>query len=360
MHQKTNHRLSCCASIVLALAACANQQPEGPVIEPMRAQVIECRDLVYSNGANPGADQPAHVRAGSAVSWLGDRLAVVQDDARIIALVDSAGPRVDALLLPAGEDGVRVYDEGLGNKALKLDLEAVFTSNGTLYAFGSGSSPKRESVVIVGPDDADPTDWSIHIIKAHSLYAALRADTFFSGSELNIEGAAIFGETVRFFQRGNGAPSGGLQPVNATCDISVDAILRYLEDPSGLDPPAITNVRQYDLGQLSGVRLTFSDATVLGDGFIFLASAENSPDALRDGPVTGVVFGLLPAEPHDPSPRWAQLVMENGEAFTGKAEGICLDPTNPGRAFIVTDRDDPTIPAEMCTVVLTGLTEQLL
>jgi hypothetical protein len=105
------------------------------------------------------------------------------------------------------------------------------------------------------------------------------------------------------------------------------------------------------------VRLTFTDATALKDGLLFLAVAENSPDTYRDGPVAGVVVGVIDRASEERSPRWTRLVDSEGHPYLGKVEGLVLDPENPGRAFAVVDRDDPDLPAELCTVELRGFTK---
>ncbi len=94
----------------------------------LRATMLGRRELVYSAGADPSADRPAHVRAASGLSWLGGRLCVLQDDANFIARVDLAGGSVEPLELPAGEGGLRLFDKTRGNKHLKLDLEACLTA----------------------------------------------------------------------------------------------------------------------------------------------------------------------------------------------------------------------------------------
>jgi hypothetical protein len=49
------------------------------------------------------------------------------------------------LLLPQGEGGRRQFDDRLGNKAAKLDLEAgVVLPDGRFVALGSGSTARRE------------------------------------------------------------------------------------------------------------------------------------------------------------------------------------------------------------------------
>ncbi len=72
--------------------------------------------------------------------------------------------------------------------------------------------------VLVGRrlDTAEP---SVELVEASSLYAMLRAERRFSGSEMNMEGAALVGNVVRLFNRGNGAARDGTCPWThpATC-----------------------------------------------------------------------------------------------------------------------------------------------
>jgi hypothetical protein len=116
------------------------------------------------------------------------QLAVVQDDALFLALVDPESARADSLTLPAGASGARLFDDVIGNKADKLDLESAFVLGGTLYAFGSGSTPARELVVSVRELEHAPI---AEIVPAHRLCAARRDGV--AGSELNL-GVALVGD----------------------------------------------------------------------------------------------------------------------------------------------------------------------
>ncbi|HVH46488.1 MAG TPA: hypothetical protein VM925_29300, partial [Labilithrix sp.] len=142
------------------------------------ARVVSRTPLLYRRGADPALDRPAHVRAGSALaSWSG-HLAVVQDDACFLAIVDTTSKLVEDVAFPG--DGVRQFDDTRGNKKQKLDLEAVFvtTDGRLLVAFGSGSSPLRERVVLVeGPQESAPL---VTVVHAAELYAQLRSDHSFS------------------------------------------------------------------------------------------------------------------------------------------------------------------------------------
>jgi hypothetical protein len=90
-------------------------------LEPsLGARVVKRTPLLYDRGADPALDRPAHVRAGSALVRLDTHtLAVVQDDASFLAVLDGVGHatatlHVRDMPLPA-PDGVRLFDDGRGN-----------------------------------------------------------------------------------------------------------------------------------------------------------------------------------------------------------------------------------------------------
>ncbi|HEX6748611.1 MAG TPA: hypothetical protein VF092_15040 [Longimicrobium sp.] len=315
----------------------------------LAARVVRTVPLRYADGADAAFDRPAHVRAASGIVRVGGRIAVVQDDANFIALVDPATGLATAVTLPAGEGGARQFDDERGNKRFKLDLEScVVLRDGEgemLAAFGSGSTPLRERIVLVrGLDSPEP---ELEIVDASELYARLRAETAFAGSELNVEGAAIFRGTLRLFNRGNGAPRGDLRGVNATCDLDLATLLASLRDPT-LPPPVPRGVVQYELGEIAGFPLTFTDAAVLGDAILYTATAEDSPDATRDGPVAGSAIGIIRGD----EARWCEAKDGDGRRYAGKIEGIL--PLEPHRALVVVDRDEPGTPSELSEVVLEG------
>jgi hypothetical protein len=315
----------------------------------LAATVLSKAPLHYSEGADISLDRPRHVRAGSSLAWFGNRLAVIQDDAHFIALIDPNNGRIDALSLPVGERGHRQFDDLRGNKRFKLDLEACltrFSPNGEiLLAFGSGSNKHRESVVRVFASGA------IDLVQASGLYSRFRTTKAFSGSELNIEGAVFIDGWVRFFNRGNGEARGGLSPLDATCDVPWAELEAYLGDPDNIDAPELHRIAQYDLGALGGIRLTFTDATATDKGMLYVASAENSPDAITDGSVTGSVIGILDERK---GCRWTELRDAEGGLFSAKIEGICAGRKLEGLVYAVTDADDPARPSELLEVALVG------
>lgn len=298
----------------------------------LRAMVVARTPLFYAEGPSPQHDRPAHVRAGSGLAWRGESLVVVQDDALFLAHVDPKTGRATAEALPS-IGGQRQFDKGRGNKMAKADLEAVCVfETGELVAFGSGSSPRRESVVL---ED--------ELVAANGLYAALRAEKGFSGCELNVEGATVHAGDLVLFNRGNGSPK------DLACDASVRLaaapFLSWLRGKGKLPP--LRDVTRYELGTIDGVRLTFTDAAVRGGSLAYLAAAEESPDAIEDGPVAGTALGWITGD----EVRYC-VIEERGEPFREKAEGLALDPRDESLAWIVLDKDEPDAPAELCRLEL--------
>jgi hypothetical protein len=100
------------------------------------------------------------------------------------------------------------------------------------------------------------------------------------------------------------------------------------------------NVTRYDLGQLNGVRLTFSDAEHLGDNRILFSGSAERPG----GSISGSAIGLIDVARHV---RWTEISSEDGSPFRSKIEGLSLAVGKPGTIRFVIDDDDETAPSEM-------------
>jgi hypothetical protein len=318
----------------------------------LAAAIVARTPLYYAEGADRSLDRPAQVRAGSSLARVPGGIALVQDDANFVAVVDPDGPHVRAIPLPAGAAGRRQFDDRRGNKAHKLDLEAcvaVDTDDGILLlALGSGSTAAREYIAIVrGWESTEPHAMVVHVPR---LYDTLRHEHAFAGSELNIEGAVHLGDRLRLFGRGNGAPRAGVQPINATCDLDWPALLAHLRAPE-CRPPAPTNVVRYELGTLGGLALSFTDAALWRERMLYTATAEDSPDATRDGRVTGSAIGVIDDAG---GTRWTPLTDAVGQSFAGKVEGLVTAGGANDRLVVVIDADSPDAASELCMVELRG------
>jgi hypothetical protein len=325
----------------------------------MTARIVARAQLRYAEGPDATLDRPAHVRAGSGLRYVetvaGGRLVVAQDDASFLAVVDPTSMRATSIALPAGPGGKRLFGDDRGNKKDKLDLECVETftvdERPLVVALGSGSLPPRERAVLARLDRGVA---SVQVVDASALFAALRAHPLLASCELNLEGmcrvanAAAGGPArVRLFQRGNGAGA-----VDATIDVEAAAFLAYLHSKGGV--PALLDVRVHSLGEVKGVRLTFTDACARGDTIFVTAAAEACPNAVDDGEVVGCAFGTWLA----PSAQWQldPILDEGGKPWVGKPEGLALHPSDPARAWIVVDKDDASQPAELLTLTLDSWT----
>ena len=261
------------------------------------------------------------VRAGSALLFTGSRLLVVQDDALAVAWVD---PRTGAI--------EHVTLEGSGGalaKATKPDFESAFLgADGAIFLLGSGSTPARYQAARL--DSARGGE--VSFLDCTPLFQALAARL---GAAPNLEGAVLLGERLHLFHRGAGGEPSAIAEVAATA-LGARAV----------DLLAFTLC---DLGTAAGVRLTFTDAARCDEAIVYLAVAEDTPNAVDDGPITGAAIGILA---HGRA-RFALLEDPDGAPTKRKVEGIAVDPATRS-TFLVTDPDDPERPAELCRVDLEG------
>ncbi len=318
----------------------------------LAVRVLRSVPLRYAAGADPSLDRPAHVRSASGLAWVDGSLAVLQDDANFVAIADPETGLCAPLTLPAGEGGLRQFDGLRGNKRFKLDMEActaVPTVDGDVFvAFGSGSTARREGIVIVhGIGNGAPRVERFH---APGFYAALRASAGFAGSEMNLEGAAYHDGRIHLLNRGNGAPSADRHPADGACSVDWAELRAHLEHPADRPSPIPEHVVRYALGTIDETPLTFTDAAWIGDRLVFTATAEDTPNAVDDGPVAGSAVGWIDL---DGTAALGLLVDDDGSPLAEKVEGVAAG-LRPGTLFLCTDPDDPRAPSSLLEVELTG------
>ena len=249
-------------------------------------ELRKLRDLELEQPSD--ASRPAHVSAASGVVRRGDFAYVIGDDELDLAVFrlsnDAPGKLRSAL---SGE----LPDEPDERQRAKPDLEALTAlppfegaSHGGLLGLGSGSGPGRDRSFFWPLEAAGALEGEARAIDFHPVYERLRAEL----GEINIEGAAVRGEFLWLFHRGN--EDGG---TNAVAEFALTDLSASLSGDLVVDPEELARVRAYDLGELDGVPLCFSDATALFDGLVvFTASAEGEDD----GAIRGSVVGTIDAE----------------------------------------------------------------
>jgi hypothetical protein len=101
------------------------------------------------------------------------------------------------------------------------------------------------------------------------------------------------GDRLWLLHRGNHAES-----TNVVAELSLDAVMQSLTGDRRIDVHELAAMRSYDLGELDGVEVTFSDATPLGsETLVFTASAEGQgDDVAEDGEIFGSIVGTIDLE----------------------------------------------------------------
>lgn len=294
----------------------------------MRLEVAATTPLTFTDGSV--------VRAASGVARYDGGWLVVQDDATHGCVWrDGAGSRLRLLSPVRGHD---VFDEASGTKELKPDLEAVVAlPDGRTLALGSGSTPARMRGVLL-------SEAAILVAGLAPVYARVADALGVPPDQLNLEGACVVGDQLRWFQRG--VPSAGAPSA------SVDVALASLLEAAAGNPAAVrvAGVRHYDLGHLGGVALAVTDAVALSDGRVLVsAAAEDSPSTYDDGPVTGSAVALLDG---DRVLDLAELTLPDGAV--AKVEGLALAGYRDDLLDLVAvvDADDPRVPSLLLELAL--------
>jgi hypothetical protein len=278
------------------------------------------RDLVLDG-------EPARLSAASGVARRGDVVYVIGDDQPALGVfpLTSDAPGHWRQAIEQGAEG-------------KRDLEALtvlppFAGHpfGALLGLGSGSEPGRDRGFVWGlaADGAlrgDPVQ--LDLAPVHAL---LREQV----DGLNVEGACVMGDRLWLLHR-----AGPTSP-NVVAELDLEAVLASIAGDGRVDPHELGDVGAYDLGELDGVPLAFSDATPLGgELLVFTASAEVQGGSAPDGAIHGSVVGTI-----DPGGEVRRLRTIDRRF---KVEGVhATVDTGVVDLLLVCDQDDPDAPSPL-------------
>lgn len=293
------------------------------------------RDLTLSA---PKTGKSHHLSAASGMVKVGNTAFVVADDELHLAVfkLDSNEPGSMHRLLP-GE----LPDDPDQLASAKPDFESLIflpadyaPPKGALLAVPSGASPNkcRGAMVTLAADGslAEPKT-----VDFTSLYKQL-AQTF---GALRIEGAVCGDGEIILFQRGNGEGTS-----NATVRLNGERFNDCLRFFSSVESICLDRIMPYDLGDIDGVRLGFTDAAPLPNGtIVFTAAAEAHAQGER-GEHKGFAMGIMERDGTIGSLK----VIKNGP----RVEGIFAEQQEKVLLWLVIDNNDPNGPSAIFTVPL--------
>jgi len=277
-----------------------------------------------------------HLSAASGMWICNDTLYVVADDELVLGVfsMQNDQPGQTLTIIPGA-----LPQEAKQRKAAKPDFESLtylpasaMYPHGALLALGSGSTEQRKRGMLWPFDQQQQLVPVPQLFDLQPLYQPL--ESVFA--DLNIEGVVIQGNRLKLWQRANNQ-----QRNNAVIEYplaDVYAVINAQQQILNLQPQRID---YYDLGEVAGVPLSFTDAYALEDGAcLFTAAAENTDNSYLDGECVAAAIGLIDAQRQL---RWLKPVQP-----IVKIEGISAKHVGDQlQVLLVSDADNPATAAQL-------------
>ena len=303
-------------------------------------ELRKLRDLDVRSGSD---GEGRHIAAASGVVRRGDFTYVIGDDELDLGVFSNSSQEPGELRkILAGE----LPEDPKERKRAKADLEALTVlppfegaSHGALLGLGSGSleggTRDRGFFWAFGPDGSLVGE--SRTLDVSPLYDMLRGRI----ERLNIEGASVLGDSLWLFHRANRGHSR-----NAVVELDLGAVMRSLETDWRIDVEELREIREYDLGELRGTRLSFSDATPVADQLVvFTAAAEVDDGGDEDGQIRGSVVGTITAG--------GEVERLRAIDPAWKVEGVHAAVDTGVIDFVfVCDQDDPEVPSPLLSATM--------
>jgi antitoxin (DNA-binding transcriptional repressor) of toxin-antitoxin stability system len=347
---------------------------------------------------NPPPGEPPFLSAASGTAWSDDRLYSVGDDQASVAEFTLEQASV-LEALRAGVD-VEILEPGIAERiipdvlpldpseraTMKADFEALTVvlrrdidaldhparaeilrrfPNGLLMMSGSGGMSwrgvRRSTCVVYSLDAHGHISGLPAKISLEALHESLQGCDAVNG-ELNIEGMAVYGQSLLLAQRGNSIDDDGQPAKNLLIDLDLGEVLESLYTDLSVGALELRSTREYDLGSLPveqdgethQVKIDFTDLdAVTGDPLrrlVFTAAGEGPDGSPVQNVIAGSAVGVLSAD-------GALLSITPLADRTIKLEGIDAryNPTLGSiDLLLVSDADDPEVPAPLFAARLEG------
>ncbi len=162
-------------------------------------------------------------------------------------------------------------------KSEKPDFESLTQFQDTVYIFGSGSTPQRNTMIEFDTNQKKKVATNNLV----DLYAVMQSFASIKPEDFNLEGAVYDGENWYLFNRGNGAS-------NRNTLFSIHA--KKLSDEFSL------MANDYKLPKIKGIRSSFTDAVLVDNKLYFLSTVEDTPSTYADGAILGSFIGCINLE----------------------------------------------------------------
>jgi hypothetical protein len=299
-------------------------------------QLTPLGDLRLSQPSAAG--RPAYLSAASGLVKIDSTLYVVADDELHLGAFPIACDTPGRLLRLFESE---LPSEAIARKQQKPDLEALVRlpprarwPGGALLALGSGSRKQRRRAALL---PLTPQGVDLAALRVLDFTAILaRIETHLG--EPNVEGAVVRGEQLVLMHRGNPNAAD-----NCLISVELAALLTSIEHGHDLIDAPVVATQTYALRIADSVDLGITDGCVLSDGrLVFAAVAEDTPNSYLDGPCHAAALGVMGAD--------GQLQSLHPLDPPYKVEGVHAEIVGSQiRAWLVTDADDPNIPAALLT-----------
>lgn len=250
-----------------------------------------------------------NLTSGSAMCYVDGCLSIISDDSDVLYSYDTSNLRLKKIALSAGELKEQIP------KALKPDFEAMCFVGGNYYIIGSGSTENRNDLVILSKD--------LQVLERKSiasLYQNIREEFNISEADFNIEGLVLKDDKALFFNRGNGSKQ-------------KNGIFEVLQPWS--DKAETLAFHLINLPKIGDFAYTFTDAILVDEHILFLASLEQTLSVYDDGEILGSAIGVL-------CPKTFKILYFEQITSEYKLEGISLKEKNSKSwsFFLCDDPDD--------------------